>query len=139
MFTGKIVQDVPRKASVLEVKRNGGAFQPFHRDEGVGKPTNKASSGKSVSPSPAPVPATIFSAGGNAKKSEEKDGQRKQRRCWSPELHKRFLQALQQLGGPDCECFRLIYLYSFLYFDLSNLYILLAKKLIFFLNWYGVC
>ncbi|PHT71219.1 hypothetical protein T459_26323, partial [Capsicum annuum] len=30
---------------------------------------------------------------------KEKDGQRKQRRCWSPELHRRFLQALQQLGG----------------------------------------
>ncbi|CAI0552551.1 unnamed protein product [Linum tenue] len=25
--------------------------------------------------------------------------QRKQRRCWSPELHRRFLHALQQLGG----------------------------------------
>ncbi|KAG7599962.1 Homeobox-like domain superfamily [Arabidopsis suecica] len=25
---------------------------------------------------------------------------RKQRRCWNPELHRRFLDALQQLGGP---------------------------------------
>lgn len=25
--------------------------------------------------------------------------QRKQRRCWSPELHKRFVDALQHLGG----------------------------------------
>ena len=25
---------------------------------------------------------------------------RKQRRCWSPELHRRFVDALQQLGGP---------------------------------------
>lgn len=24
---------------------------------------------------------------------------RKQRRCWSPELHRRFVNALQQLGG----------------------------------------
>lgn len=24
---------------------------------------------------------------------------RKQRRCWSPELHRRFVDALQQLGG----------------------------------------
>lgn len=32
---------------------------------------------------------------------EEREGQsnRKARRCWSPELHRRFLQALQQLGG----------------------------------------
>ncbi|ESQ32911.1 hypothetical protein EUTSA_v10004475mg [Eutrema salsugineum] len=27
-------------------------------------------------------------------------GQRKQRRCWSQELHRRFLNALKQLGGP---------------------------------------
>ncbi|BAT75556.1 hypothetical protein LR48_Vigan727s002200 [Vigna angularis] len=26
---------------------------------------------------------------------------RKQRRCWSPELHRRFVDALQQLGGPQ--------------------------------------
>ncbi|GFY95054.1 homeodomain-like superfamily protein [Actinidia rufa] len=26
---------------------------------------------------------------------------RKQRRCWSPELHRRFVTALQQLGGPQ--------------------------------------
>ncbi|EYU40864.1 hypothetical protein MIMGU_mgv1a022733mg [Erythranthe guttata] len=33
---------------------------------------------------------------------ERKEGQsqnRKARRCWSPELHRRFLQAIQQLGG----------------------------------------
>ena len=29
---------------------------------------------------------------------------RKQRRCWSPELHKRFLRALDVLGGPQSEC-----------------------------------
>jgi len=26
---------------------------------------------------------------------------RKQRRCWSPELHRRFVEALTQLGGPQ--------------------------------------
>lgn len=26
---------------------------------------------------------------------------RKQRRCWSTELHRRFVNALQQLGGPQ--------------------------------------
>ncbi|KAL2477225.1 Homeodomain-like superfamily protein [Forsythia ovata] len=32
--------------------------------------------------------------------SNSRDGQqRKQRRCWSPELHRRFVNALQQLGG----------------------------------------
>ncbi|KAF7802397.1 myb-like transcription factor family protein [Senna tora] len=38
-------------------------------------------------------------------KKREKDGQgqRKQQRCWSPELHKRFLQVLQQLGDAEEE------------------------------------
>ncbi|CAN8293798.1 unnamed protein product [Cochlearia groenlandica] len=30
----------------------------------------------------------------------EKDGGRKQRRCWSSQLHRRFLNALHHLGGP---------------------------------------
>ncbi|GAU23524.1 hypothetical protein TSUD_40030, partial [Trifolium subterraneum] len=34
-------------------------------------------------------------------KRDEKEEKRKQRRCWSQDLHKRFLQALQQLGGAD--------------------------------------
>ena len=33
---------------------------------------------------------------------------RKQRRCWSPELHRRFVSALQQLGGSQGEAFWLI-------------------------------
>ena len=96
---------------------SGGAFHPFQREENnnksnnnnVGKTNNNLSAVKSVSP--APVPAMSSTAGGGgSRQSEEKDGQgsRKQRRCWSPELHKRFLQALQQLGGPDCKYFILI-------------------------------
>jgi len=41
--------------------------------------------------------------GGEGRKREaEKDGGggRKQRRCWSSQLHRRFLNALQHLGGP---------------------------------------
>lgn len=36
------------------------------------------------------------------KREVEKDGGggRKQRRCWSSQLHRRFLNALQHLGGP---------------------------------------
>ena len=40
---------------------------------------------------------------------------RKQRRCWSPELHRRFLHALQQLGGSHGKIFNFMtddYLYS---------------------------
>ncbi|KAI4313962.1 hypothetical protein L6164_026905 [Bauhinia variegata] len=100
-------EDVPRKASVVEVNRNGGAFQPFHREESGGKPNAPAA--KAATPSSPPVPATSSTAGaatgddGGSNRREEKESQahRKQRRCWSPELHKRFLHALQQLGGAD--------------------------------------
>ncbi|KAK7275215.1 hypothetical protein RIF29_16324 [Crotalaria pallida] len=99
-------EDVPRRASVVEVKRNGGgAFQPFHREESsnVGK-ANDASNDKAPSSPQVPAtsstgPVTGDNVDGSSKKEEK--GQRKQRRCWSQELHKRFLHALQQLGGAD--------------------------------------
>ncbi|KAL1317884.1 hypothetical protein HN51_070091 [Arachis hypogaea] len=105
-------EDVPRKASVVEVKRSiGGAFQPFHREESTVGKVNASSSSlpTAKTPSSPPVPATSstgpVSTGGNAgsggKREEKGQGQRKQRRCWSQELHKRFLHALQQLGGAD--------------------------------------
>ncbi|KAI3448086.1 hypothetical protein Pfo_004751 [Paulownia fortunei] len=34
-------------------------------------------------------------------KAEQQQTARKQRRCWSPELHRRFVSALQHLGGPQ--------------------------------------
>ncbi|MED6185151.1 transcription factor [Stylosanthes scabra] len=106
-------EDVPRKASVVEVKRSiGGAFQPFHREDNtVGKANASSSSSRPIAktPSSPPVPATSStgpestggSAGSGGKREEKGQGPRKQRRCWSQELHKRFLHALQQLGGAD--------------------------------------
>ncbi|XP_027360963.1 transcription factor HHO3-like [Abrus precatorius] len=99
-------EDVPRKTNVVEVKRNGGAFQPFQREEsGVGK-GNASANGKA--PSSPPVAATsstgpvrVENGGGSSKGEEKGQAQRKQRRCWSQELHKRFLHALQMLGGAD--------------------------------------
>ncbi|KAK7310014.1 hypothetical protein RJT34_07203 [Clitoria ternatea] len=102
-------EDVPRKANVVEVKRDGGAFQPFHREgSGEGKTKNVSSAIGKV-PSSQPVPATSSTGpvrvekdnGGSSKREEKGLAQRKQRRCWSQELHKRFLHALQQLGGAD--------------------------------------
>nr|QMS43718.1 Myb [Betula platyphylla] len=109
-------EDVPRKATVMEVKRNGGsgAFQPFHREKSVGK--SNASVGKAPSSlAPEPVPAVAVattsssaetttvgnggSGGSGSREEKEAQAQRKQRRNWSPELHRRFLSALQQLGG----------------------------------------
>ena len=48
---------------------------------------------------------TKLSSGSDGKagkvSGDDKDSNqhRKARRCWSPELHRRFLDALQQLGG----------------------------------------
>ncbi|KAE8812813.1 Aspartic proteinase-like protein 1 [Hordeum vulgare] len=36
--------------------------------------------------------------------SQQQSAQRKARRCWSPELHRRFVAALQHLGGPQGGC-----------------------------------
>ncbi|XP_019165311.1 PREDICTED: myb family transcription factor EFM-like isoform X2 [Ipomoea nil] len=49
------------------------------------------------------VPSSASSTVTNIKARAQPQQQtsRKQRRCWSPELHKRFINALQQLGGPQ--------------------------------------
>ncbi|WJX14028.1 transcription factor [Trifolium repens] len=107
-------EDVTRKVvlpPVLELKRNGsggGAFHPFQKDERVNN-NNKtcellskgqpSSIGVAAASSNAATVTTSNNAG-NCKR-DEKEEKRKQRRCWSQELHKRFLQALQQLGGAD--------------------------------------
>lgn len=98
---------VPRKATVVEVKRNGsgGAFQPFHREKCGEKKDQQQRQGKVNTPVPtAAASSTTDTAVGKGEKNDkdkDKEGQpqRKQRRSWSPELHRRFLHALQQLGG----------------------------------------
>ncbi|KAK1386244.1 Transcription factor BOA [Heracleum sosnowskyi] len=64
-------KDSIREVSVSGVQKNGGggAFQPFKKDKGVG------------------------SSGGRG------CGSSKARRCWSPDLHRRFVAALEELGG----------------------------------------
>ncbi|ESQ28398.1 hypothetical protein EUTSA_v10018737mg [Eutrema salsugineum] len=101
---------VAKKAKVVEVKpNNGGAFQPFRKEK-------KRVFLETQPPQPAVKAATTTSSttettgGGKsdsvkAREEQMKQDQsqsqthRKQRRCWSPELHRRFLHALQQLGG----------------------------------------
>lgn len=106
--------DSPKKVSVVEVKRNGsggGAFHPFKKEKSTGanaakldvlKSDDKTSTLVAEASSTEETGGTSGGGGGNVgSKKEEKEGQsqRKSRRCWSPELHKRFLLALQQLGG----------------------------------------
>ncbi|KAE9589853.1 hypothetical protein Lal_00021524 [Lupinus albus] len=98
-------EDVTRKVSGMEVKRNGsgGAFQPFHKEEKASHTIESLCKAPSSTPvaaaSSTAVPVTRDNA--ESSKKEDKDGARKQRRCWSQELHKCFLQALQKLGGAD--------------------------------------
>ncbi|KAI7749699.1 hypothetical protein M8C21_008919 [Ambrosia artemisiifolia] len=96
----------PKKVPVVEVKRNGcGAFHPFKKEKCSGAAPATGTAKLSVDPTgDASSTAETGSGGGGGgdcgSKIEDK-GQlnRKARRCWSPELHRRFLQALQQLGG----------------------------------------
>lgn len=92
----------------MEVKRNsgGGAFHPFKKEKSVGgdgtaTPPPQGPINRSLPPASTSSTAETGggSGGGNKKEAKEGQSQRKARRCWSPELHRRFLQALQQLGG----------------------------------------
>ncbi|KAJ6793390.1 myb family transcription factor EFM-like [Iris pallida] len=66
----------------------GGAFHPFEREKNVKEAVVAA-----------PASSTTDTNGGEEKEKESQSSQRKSRRCWSPELHRRFLHALEQLGG----------------------------------------
>uniref|UniRef100_A0A1J3G2K8 Protein PHR1-LIKE 1 n=1 Tax=Noccaea caerulescens TaxID=107243 RepID=A0A1J3G2K8_NOCCA len=86
----------------VEVKRNVGAFHPFLKEKAAVAAAKADSQPlKAIAPTPTTSSSTE-ETGGNQRESErQKQSQmlRKQRRCWSPELHRRFLHALQQLGG----------------------------------------
>ncbi|KAG4908159.1 hypothetical protein AAZX31_20G173500 [Glycine max] len=93
-------EDVSKIVCGVELKRSGsggGAFQPLHKEEKSSKPSESLSK----TPSSTPVVATSSSAVEPAEEKSLNEGQRKLRRCWSQDLHKRFLHALQQLGGAD--------------------------------------
>lgn len=75
-----------------------GAFRPFRIGEN-NSTKKKQPPGRAASPAPdAAACSTAETASGRTSKQA---AQRKQRRCWSTELHRGFLHALQQLGGPD--------------------------------------
>ncbi|ERM97082.1 myb family transcription factor EFM [Amborella trichopoda] len=102
-------------------QRNGGAFLPFSKDRESRKTLSDlalASTEKEEIESPKFTEHEASGAnkmkenynqvqggGGGGLEREENKGssggqtQRKARRCWSPDLHRRFVSALQQLGG----------------------------------------
>ncbi|XP_022148673.1 transcription factor HHO6-like [Momordica charantia] len=74
---------------------------------GIKNPTEEsASSGGSRSSGTRAVSSSTLTASANLRTGlqqhqhqHQHQSSRKQRRCWSPELHRRFVSALQQLGG----------------------------------------
>ncbi|CAM0946909.1 unnamed protein product [Alopecurus aequalis] len=108
-------KDLPCKPVALNATKAGGAFHPFEKN----KP---AQAEAEVPASSTTISAVVGDSGDKPtsdtadelqekhdkvdmeKDKDDKQGQsqpsRKPRRCWAPELHRLFLQALQQLGGP---------------------------------------
>lgn len=94
----------PKKPIAVSLKKKGGgAFRPFEREKR--RATTPALTAASSS-------ATVIAEGDGddaedvvvvdkdkGKKEGEAQCHRKVRRCWSPELHRRFLSALNHLGG----------------------------------------
>ncbi|XP_017699954.2 transcription factor NIGT1-like isoform X2 [Phoenix dactylifera] len=84
----------PKKPIAVNAKKIGGAFRPFDREKHVPAPVPSAA---------APASSTTVGGGSSGEKEKDKEGQsqphRKARRCWSPDLHRQFIHALQQLGG----------------------------------------
>uniref|UniRef100_A0ACD5ZKA1 Uncharacterized protein n=1 Tax=Avena sativa TaxID=4498 RepID=A0ACD5ZKA1_AVESA len=101
------------KPVALNATKAGGAFHPFEKNKRA-----EAEAPASSTTAPAASYAVLGDSADKAtsdtemhekdvkdvEKDKDKEGQsqpnRKPRRCWAPELHRLFLQALQQLGGP---------------------------------------
>ncbi|KAF8108250.1 hypothetical protein N665_0112s0007 [Sinapis alba] len=111
---------VGKKAKVVEVKPNNnnncGGFQPFQREKKrvfsetdmqpavkpvVSAPAVKVVASATATTTTSSTAETCCPEKGREVHIHQQQSQtrRKQRRCWSPELHRRFLHALQQLGG----------------------------------------
>ncbi|KAF8405133.1 hypothetical protein HHK36_010031 [Tetracentron sinense] len=108
-------------------QNGGGAFMPFKQNSGF--PVTDRKGDKEIAPIPGlslvtpgiktprdepgsrglnlksygnnrAVPASPTNVQSNLRTTpQQQQTSRKQRRCWSPELHRRFVNALQQLGG----------------------------------------
>ncbi|CAI9766527.1 unnamed protein product [Fraxinus pennsylvanica] len=116
---------VSSKLSLDDRQRNGGAFHPFSKDSRSSCPSPSltnfadlalASSHKEMEENKTNSEARRENSGkcsdSSAENGQVKDSQaaginhstaaqthRKARRCWSPDLHRRFVNALQMLGG----------------------------------------
>lgn len=115
-------EDIEVAKPILNSQKRGGAFMPFSGGK-------KASSVEQLDVSPCFRDGEASTCADMARSSSATEGvhhsqpiketqniamaaatsynnpgqatQRKPRRCWSPELHRRFVNALQQLGGSE--------------------------------------
>lgn len=108
-------KEAPCKPVALNATKAGGAFHPFEKNK---RAEAEAETEVPASSTTAPASSAVIGDSGDkatsdtdvhekdhvSKEDKNKEGQsqpnRKPRRCWAPELHRLFLQALQQLGGP---------------------------------------
>ncbi|PKA64513.1 Putative Myb family transcription factor [Apostasia shenzhenica] len=95
-----------RKPVAVNARKVGGAFQPFEREKIT--PFAPGLSPAAAISSTTTAPGSIGDKmNGCGEEKEKEDGRsqppppphRKHRRCWSPGLHRKFLHALEQLGG----------------------------------------
>ncbi|GAB2297061.1 transcription factor [Dionaea muscipula] len=98
-----------KKVSAVEVKKNGGAFRPFQREKAAASknPATATATNTVVAPATSACSIAERAEADADDRHNKKDyvkerlSRRKTRRCWSPELHRLFLNALQQLGGSN--------------------------------------
>ncbi|XP_074561636.1 transcription factor HHO2-like [Curcuma longa] len=92
----------PVKPIAVSLKKTGGAFQPFEREKHAAPPpvvSTAAAASSTTSASGSRGCGGNGSTRGDKEKERQSQTNRKTRRCWSPELHHRFVDALQLLGG----------------------------------------
>ncbi|RWW41646.1 hypothetical protein BHE74_00052856 [Ensete ventricosum] len=88
----------PKKPITVSLNKTGGAFQPFEREKHVTAPPAATAAASDFTTSRGGGGGT--GRGGDMEKEEDQSPlHRKARRRWSPELHRRFLHALERLGG----------------------------------------
>lgn len=81
-----------RKDDKEELPVNGLSLGIKNPRDDTGSSCSRTSGNKSIS-------SSIPNARTTGLQPPHQQPNRKQRRCWSPELHRRFVNALQQLGG----------------------------------------
>ncbi|XP_019185192.1 PREDICTED: myb family transcription factor EFM-like [Ipomoea nil] len=82
-----------------EFKNEGGAFQPYKKIAAAAAEKAALPINGLPASTPLSIDLRLKSGGGGGGSRNSQPQSKKQRRCWSPELHQRFIDALDKLGG----------------------------------------